>query len=149
MVSSRDITQFLADGQFNPKVIDPRYRARTVVFQSWIDVGDQEVLVSLTNGKVLSIDHGRCFCRPEILTPPSVVVAGIPGVDNNVGRKAEHVRSAVNLIESITDEVLLRAVAQIPNGERWNSAAERRLAIGRWLAYRRDRLRRVMRAWEQ
>jgi len=118
-----------------------------VVFQTWLGVGDAQVLVHLTRGTVSSIDHGDCFGSTAANAAPAVVVTGIPGIADEVGRDAAFVTSAVQTIEALTDRDILEAVSCIPAGEPWRSPAERRLEIANWLLYRRERLQEVMQAW--
>jgi len=148
MVNARDLAPLLAGGTFDPGAIDPSYRARVVAFHTWLGVGDAQVLVSMTDGKVMSIDHGECFGNvPDPADAPGVITVDIPGVDVNVGRESKHVLPAVDRIEAVPEEDILRAVACIPAGAEWRSPSDRRLAIGRWLCQRKGMLRGVMTAW--
>lgn len=52
-----------------PSAVDLDSRARTAVFQSWIDVVDEQVLVRTTDGRVFSYDHGDSF-RTLLPGPP-------------------------------------------------------------------------------
>ncbi len=150
MVNARDLSPLASSGQFQPGLVEPESRARVIVFQSWLGVGDSQVLVGVADGKVLSIDHGDCF---GALTSPAnlpvSVVTDIPGVSPDVGREAVHVLAAVARVEAVTDTDLLGAIAQVPGGDAWQSPSDRRLLIGRWLAERRDMLRGVMQSWMQ
>jgi len=146
-VNGRDLAPFIANGRFQPGLVEPASRARVVVFQTWIGAGDSQVLVRLSDGTVFSIDHGDCFGSTAGQTDPTVVLTAIPGVPPEVGKEARYVSPAVEQIESITDGKLLEAVAGVPMGGEWRSPVERRVQIASWLAYRRGRLREVMRAW--
>jgi hypothetical protein len=149
-VNARDLAPLASSGQFHPGLVEPESRARVIVFQTWLGVGDSQVLVSVTDGKVLSIDHGDCFgTLTSPAEPPMSVVTDIPGVSPDVGREADHVLAAVARVEAVTDNDLLRAIAQVPGGDAWQSPSDRRLSIGRWLAERRDMLRGVMQSWMQ
>ncbi len=147
VVNSKDLGPLLARGEFAPGLIDAATRARSVVFQTWLGVGDQQVLVSLTNGRIFSIDHGDCFGNLTKPLPIDVVVAPIPGCDTKVGCDVALIDGAVSRIEAISDVDLERAVSQVPSGATWRAPADRRLAIGAWLATRRDGLREAMARW--
>jgi len=147
VVNCKDLSPLIANGQFTAGAIDPASRAKTVVFQTWLGVGDQQVLVNLTNGRVSSIDHGDCFGHLANAVPIDLVIAPIPGVSDSVGRDRLLVESAVSLIEGVSDRELLGVVSQIPSGDAWRSPTDRRLAIGEWLAVRRDNLRVAMGRW--
>lgn len=130
-----------------PSSVRADLRARVVVFQSWIGVSDQQVLLDLRNGRILSIDHGACFGATDNHVDPTLVVTSIPGVPDDHGHDAEHVAAAVDRVESVSDDDLLRSVAQVPLGAVWRSDSKRRLQIARWLAYRRDKVREVVTGW--
>jgi hypothetical protein len=147
-VNARDLAPLIGEGQFEPGTIDSESRARVIAFQTWLGVSDCQVLVQVTSGKVLSIDHGDCFgVVDDLTTTPSVVLTEIQGVDPNVGRDAGAINDAVTRIESVKDEHLVEAASRVPSGGSWQSPVSRRLAIARWLAVRRDILRRAMEQW--
>jgi hypothetical protein len=145
--NARDLEEFMIKKEFAPGIINAESRAAVTTFQTWIGAKDQQVLVRLTDGKVLSIDHGDCFGATDRPTEPQVVIELIPGVPGEVGRERNLVESAVIRIEALSDDDLLDAVDRVPVGPHWQSDVTRRLAIAEWLAYRRDRLREVMLAW--
>jgi hypothetical protein len=147
-VNARELEPMQQSGQVPAGLIDPGSRARVVVFQTWLGLGDSQVLVGMTDGRVYSIDHGECF--GSLADPPAAptpVVTVIPGVGPEVGQEAAYVLPALDRIESVTDDDLLKAVSQIPSGDAWQSPTDRRLAIGRWLAERRAAMRGVMESW--
>ena len=147
-VNSKDLAPLLTAGSVPTGLIDPRTRALVVAFQTWLDLGDAQVLVGMTDGRVLSIDHGECFgslTDPAAL--PALRIADIPGVGLDVGREESYVRPALAKIEAVTDDEILKAVTQIPSGDAWLSPVDKRLSIGRWVAERRDLLRGVMKSW--
>ena len=147
-VNSRELSPLLAGGEFRANAVDPQSRARTTVFHTWLGMSDAQVLISLTDGKVMSIDHGDCFgILEDPAGKPVVIRVDIPGVDQNVGREERYVLPAVDRIEAVTESDMLEAVARIPAGGQWRSSAERRLAIGRWLIQRQQQVRGVMSAW--
>ena len=148
MVNARDLALFLANGQFAPGAVEAASRARVVTFQTWLGVQDTQVMIDLTNGKVVSIDHGDCFASTSDPAQPSpIMVVEIPGVGADVGRDATVVLDALARIEAITDRQLIEAVARIPSGDPWRSPTARRWEIASWLAARRDSLRGVMSQW--
>ena len=127
--------------------LDSRSRAAVTAFQTWIGVSDEQVLVRLTDGKVLSIDHGDAF--GELLEgPPSrIVLAGIPGVSDNVGRDWDDLRPAVEAIEALPIENIYAATAGIPDGDRWLGSSERRYQIANWLVVRQRSIGEEIRKW--
>ena len=148
MVNARDLAPLLANGQFAPGAVEAASRARVVTFQSWLGVQDTQVMLDLSSGKVVSIDHGDCFAATGDPTQPSaVMVVDIPGVGVDVGRQEVFVADAVALIEAVTDRQLIDAVARIPSGDPWRSPTARRWEIAAWLAARRDSLRGLMSQW--
>lgn len=149
MVNARDLGPFITNGQFQPGVISAMDRARVIAFQTWLGLGDSQVLISVTSGRVLSIDHGECFGAVDALTDPFMVITDIPGVPIMVGKDLGNVRAAVDRIEAFTDQDIVSAVACVPTGPPWESTIDRRAAIGRWLSHRRGRLRGVMETWSQ
>lgn len=147
-VNARDLAALHAAGTVQPGLIDPGTRALVVAFQTWLGLGDVQVLVGMTDGRVFSVDHGECF--GNITYPaavPTPVITGIPGVQPELGREATHILPALAKIEAVTDDEILKAVTQIPSGEAWRSPSDRRLAIGRWVAERRSTLRGVLESW--
>jgi hypothetical protein len=131
----------------DPATIKADQRARVVVFQTWIGLGDLQLLIDLRSGNVMSFDHGDCFSDTSVMSDPIPVIAPIPGVPATHGNDARLVAAAVDRIESLSDEVLLQAVSRMPLGDLWRSDVDRRLQIAQWLAYRRDRLREGMKLW--
>lgn len=128
--------------------IDAACRARVTAFQTWIGANDAQVMVGLTNGQVVSVDHGDCFGDLTVPSTPSPVLVPIAGVPDDEGRKGTLMDQAVAPIERLTDEELLDAVARIPSKPpRWQADASRRLRVAEWLADRRSRLRAVMEQW--
>lgn len=148
-VNARDLEPFIAGGNFEPSLIDGAARARVVTFQTWLGLGDSQVLVRLTDGAVLSIDHGDCFGAMSAAATPIPIVTPIPHVADSVGKNLSFVKSAVSGVERIGNRDLLDAVAAIPSGDPWKSPVERRHEIACWLEARRDQLRGVMEAWAQ
>lgn len=146
-INARDIDALVPAGGYDPATIDRRSLARVVVFQSWIGVSDEQVLLRLTDGMVLSIDHGDCFGSTGSLEPPKIVVAPIKGVPPHWGKDQRGVRDMVTRIEGLADPDILQAVAAMPDGTAWRSEIERRLEIAAWLGFRRDRIREVMEEW--
>jgi len=147
VVNARELQPLVASGQLRAGAVEPRSRAKTVVFQSWLGVNDQQVLVNLTTGRVCSIDHGDCFGNLSNPLPISVVITPIPGVAHNLGSDPSLVDEAVKTVQAITDTDLLHAVSQVPLGDAWRSPPDRRLAVARWLAVRRDNLASAMAEW--
>jgi hypothetical protein len=76
--NARDIGLITAGGRLDPKVIDPVARAKVVAFQTWLGVGDAQVLVRPTDGQVFSFDHGDAFSDTSNRSDPVVIVTDIP-----------------------------------------------------------------------
>jgi hypothetical protein len=145
MENLRHLQQALPAGTLDPANLDIASRLRVLAFQTWIGVGDTQILVDLRNGRLLSIDHGEWCSDPS--SPAEPLIVSTPGVADDVGRDSDDVEDAVGRISGLTDENLLEAVAQVPDGTEWNSAPARRLQLAEWLAFRRDRLAEVVRRW--
>jgi hypothetical protein len=145
MENLRHLGHLVPSGMLDPTKLDLSSRVRVLAFQTWLGVGDTQILVDLRNGRLLSIDHGEWCPDPSSQTDPAIVPT--PGVADDVGRDRTHVDDAVDRIESVDDEAVLEAVARMPDDSDWNSTFDRRYAIAEWLAFRRGRLREVMRRW--
>jgi len=145
--NARDIGLLTAGGRLDPKVIDPVARSKVIAFQTWLGVGDAQVLVRPTDGQVFSFDHGDAFSDASDRRDPEVVVTDIPGVDPTVGKRPGDVLVAVRSIEAITDDQIVRAVAGMPHGDPWRSPVARRKEIVEYLIHRRNRLEEVMTTW--
>jgi hypothetical protein len=145
-VNDRELAA-IGGGPLDPAKIDPTSRARVVAFQTWLGVGDNQVLIDVARGLIYSIDHGQCLENVGTLSDPVLVVHPIPGLPNEHGRDAACIDAAVAEIESVSDAELLEAVARVPSGGAWQSDADRRFAMAAWLSHRRDRIRGVMSAW--
>src|SRR5262249_2939597 len=61
--NTKKLQELLNNGQFKPQSVDGASRARVIVFQSWMGVGDEQALVNLTTGYVYCIDNGDCFAN--------------------------------------------------------------------------------------
>ena len=150
VMNSRDLDKLTPEdfeAKFDAKLVDPKARALVVAFQTWIGVGDVQVLINLKTGKVRSIDHGECFTATNPVVDPTLNLLSIKGLDPKLGSDAASVAAAADQIEAVTDQQILDAVAGIPLGESWRSPASRRLEIATWLAARRPLVREVMKAW--
>lgn len=145
--NSKDLGKLIADGSLDPSTINHLARARVVAFQTWLGIGDAQVLVRLTDGQLFSLDHGEAFGTASDRSDPVPVVADIPGIDESVGRKRGHVIQAVAEIERISDAQIVAFAAQIPSGDPWRSPAERRTTIVEYLIHRRGKLQEVMTKW--
>ena len=147
MENFRHINEKAPDGNLDPARLDAASVARVVVFQSWLGAGDTQILVDLRTGRLLSIDHGDLAAVSAPNTAPNVIIA--PGIPADIGRQQRFTGVAVERIEQLTDEDLLRAVAGAPDDAEWQAAPHRRLAIAQSLRLRRDGLREAMKQWTQ
>lgn len=148
-VNARSLQPLIQSGEFQPGSIDAMTRVRVIAFQTWIGASDAQVLVRLTDGVVMSIDHGDCFGATTAKSDPVTVLTHIPGVARTLGKDLFTVEEALRRVEAVTDSDLIEAVTQIPCGNHWRSPVSRRIEIAEWLAHRRDRLREVMQVWQQ
>ena len=123
-------------------------RARVLVFQSWIDLADEQVLIRTTDGRVYSYDHGEAF-RFIPPGPPRIVLADIGGLRLDWAASYTAGLEMVSAIEALSDHDILVAVAGIPDELGWNALFDRRLAIARWLMKRRDALRNEYNKWSR
>lgn len=146
-VNARDLQTLTPAVQLPSSGINPVSRARVIAFQTWIGVSDAQVLIRLTDGEVLTIDHGDAFGSTSAADDPAIAVTPIPGLSDTIGKRAGHIMPAVDSIQRVTDRQLLECVAGIPSGSPWRSPAPRRLEIAEYLAHRRDRLQEVIRTW--
>jgi hypothetical protein len=142
----RELHEFLAEGHsFDAGVVDPASRASAIVFQTWIQAEDSQVLIDAATGRVVSIDHGAALGGGE--GDLTVIVTDIPGVAPTLGKDARLLRRAVESIEALTDKDLLRFCACIPDSPNWNASTEHRLQLAQWLRNRQTRLQEVISAW--
>lgn len=141
------------DGPQNPDVlqlfrsirIDNRSWLEATVFQSWLGIGDHQLLVHVESGQVCSIDHERFLDKGTDQAPVPVVKSLCYGT--TPAKELAAVAAAVSRIEAITDDQLLEAVAARPGSFPTLLEAPERLETARRLAARRDRLRPVMTEW--
>jgi hypothetical protein len=143
----RNLAPFIGAGTFAAGSVDASSRARTIAFQSWIGAGDAQLMMSLTTGKMVSIDHGDCFSNLDLSVALSPVLVDIPGVGIEVGKDMTLMDTAVGAIEALDDQLILEAVSCVPSGDAWNSDAARRLEVAEWLAVRKGTLRGAMEGW--
>jgi hypothetical protein len=146
VVSSKELAATGDLATFDPRITDPESRARTAVFQSWVDMTDQQVLISTTDGRVYSIDHGDSF-RNLLLGPPRMVVAPIPGVRIDWSATREAAVEMAREIEGLLPVEILQAAAATPDEPGWQGMFARRLGIARWLIKRQLPLREEVERW--
>jgi hypothetical protein len=72
MENLRHVTALRPDGTLDPATLDASTRAIVVVFQTWLGVGDTQILVDLRTGRLLSIDHGEWCPDPANRDDPAV-----------------------------------------------------------------------------
>jgi hypothetical protein len=147
MENLRELAGTLPGGVLDPAKVDVASRVLVLSFQTWLGMGDAQILVDLRNGQLMSIDHGDW--GSDLTRRDDPVIVPTPGLPDDSGRSAPHVEEALTRITGISDEQILQSVARVPGGADWNSARSRRLELARWVALRRDRLTGVMRAWQR
>jgi len=145
--NARDLGLFEPSGRLASGRLERQWLCSVLVFQTWIGVSDQQVLLRLGDGAVFSIDHGAAFSGFPNPTAPAVVVTPIPDVPESERKVPSLIDAAVSGVENLSDDDLLAAVARIPDEPGWQADPGRRLAIAQWLAHRRGLLRGVMDSW--
>lgn len=145
-VNAQDLAQHLTWGTFDRDRVDHDSWAEAITFQTWLGVSDEQVLVSLTTGRVISFDHEE-WQRNLDGHIRRVVVAPILDLQIHPRFVAQSVERAVVRIEHLADDVLASAVAIRQPSPWWVPPLGDRLQIARYLAYRRERLRPVMEKW--
>jgi hypothetical protein len=146
MINARDLGR-LGLGTIEPSLIDKYSWGLVIVFQTWLDVRDSQVLINVTNGRVATFDHGDCFGRLADSQPARVVFTRIDGLDQSTAKAVAALDMAVDKIEAVTDGEILSAVSNMPVGPTWRSDAMRRLSIANWLQHRRTLVRGTIESW--
>src|SRR5207249_4374798 len=83
-VNSKEVQALIAGGRaFPADRIDPVSRARVATFRTWLCVGDDQVLISLDDGRIFSIDHGDCFGGMPVAAIQRVISPSIPNVPDD------------------------------------------------------------------
>ena len=109
--------------------------------------GDPQALLRMTDGRVLSIDHGDCLRQLTPGKPTGLIVPSLYGVAGTTF-DAEHVVRAVRTIESLGEEALIRVAAGIPSDDDgWRMPIERKIRVIDWLIERQPGIREVMVPW--
>jgi len=147
MVNARDLAVLLGGSSLSPDSLDHGSRACVIAFQSWLGIQDAQVMVGMTSGRVVSIDHADCFGNVTRPSEPTPVIVDIPGVPADLARDPSFVERAVTPIETMSDERLLETCACAAQGPAWGSDVRRRLNIAAWLAERKGKLRGMMEQW--
>jgi hypothetical protein len=52
----------------DPATIKADQRARVVVVQTWIGLGDLQLLIDPRSGNVMSFDHAECFSNTSAMS---------------------------------------------------------------------------------
>jgi hypothetical protein len=143
MENLRNLGDVMPGDRLEPGMLDESSVAGVIAFQSWIGADDTQAMIDLRSGRVLSVDHGALSAFSS--RTPQVVVA--PHLPEGFGSRRSALGPAIDRIEALTDEDLLRAVSQVPSGPEWRASLERRLGLAESLALRRDGLREAMAEW--
>lgn len=156
-INAREIRSILSPDEVTQLPIDSASKARVCIFQTWISMGDQQVLIRPSDGQIYSIDHSDALAsgkNREDFSP--IFVTEIPGRAVDVKTDFAALDSMITEIENLSNDFLLNCVANIPPSPAWHgsniSSAEsvgQRFAIYEWLTYRRDRLREGLKPWMQ
>jgi hypothetical protein len=120
--------------------------ALVVAFQTWIYAGDPQAVIRVTDGRIFSVDHGRCFAQLLKGRPAGLIVPELYGV-SGIAFPAAHVAAALDRIENLAETEVLAAVAGIPGDSGWRMPIERRHRTAEWLIKRQTRLRETLGAW--
>jgi len=134
------------DIRLAPNQIDWASWAQVVCYQTWLFVGDPQAVIRMTDGKVFSIDHGKCFEQLLKGPPTSITVPDLPGA-SGVAFPDVHIVEAVEKIEAVPADAILAMVAGVPDEPGWRLGIEARLRVAEWLIKRQPRLREVMDEW--
>ncbi len=150
-VGTTNLTDVISSKQMTartecPPRIDTASWAQVAVFQSWIDLMDEQVLIGTKTGLIYSFDHGEAF-RIVAPGPPRLVFAAIPGAQFDWRSGAYAGMSMMDAIDALTPIEIMEAVAGIPDHPGWQGSSDRRLSIGRWLVKRRPLLRKEVMTW--
>ncbi len=145
VVSSKELMQTGLE-PFTATVVDANSWTRASVFQSWIDVIDEQLLVRTTDGVVFTYDHGDTFAN-LMPGPPRMVVAALPSPRLDWSATSAAALEMVLRIEQLSPVEILEAVAGIPDEPGWQGPASRRLGIARWLMKRQSLLRGEVIKW--
>lgn len=133
VISSKELVE--ARTQLAPGTVHLPTLAHVSVFQSWIDVVDNQVLISLADGRVHSYDHGDTF-RSLLPGRPRMIVPAIPGVQLRWADLRIPAMDMAGRIASLGTLEILEAVARMPIAAHWQSTLDRRMSIARWLVKR-------------
>jgi hypothetical protein len=120
--------------------------ARVVAMQTWLYVGNPQAVLRLTDGQIFSVDHGMCFAELVRGGPTGVVVPPLHGVAGTPF-DSRCVSAAVEAIESILEDDLIAAMAEIPEDQAWRMPLDRRIRIVDWLLDRQFGVRKVLEPW--
>jgi hypothetical protein len=140
------LVDVIGDGRFDVRRLDGRSRARVVALQTILSVTDPQVFVSLNTGRLYSYDHDECL-NSLIRGPMQLVLAPIPGVNAGFGSDRRSLDEAIGMVEAITEEQVLNAVACIPDDLRWQAPFARRIAMAEMVIRRQKGIGEVMTQW--
>lgn len=148
VVNSHELALLTRSERMVGLTIDWESWASVLVVETWINAGDAQAILRLSDGRVFSVDHGDCF-RDLLKGPPTnVVVPAVPGV-RGVGCSWSQLDRAIGQVETLPEAAIIRAVAAIPDDDEWRAPFERRLRIAEWLIKRQTRLREVLEPWSR
>ena len=149
-VNSKDVAKFLkAGGTFDPATIEGSSRATVEAFSTWVGaMGDQQVPIQLSTGRVYAVDHEESL-HVDDDSPPQIVVAPIDGVPPAVGKDSRFVAPAIEAVEQVTEEQILKAVSCVPAEDEWEADLTRRFAIAGWLIGRQALVRPEVERWSR
>jgi hypothetical protein len=141
VVASKELMQTGLES-FTATVVDANSWTRASVFQSWIDVVDEQLLVRTTDGVVFTYDHRDRFAN-LMPGPPRMVVAALPSLRLDWSATSTAAMDMVLRIEQLSAVEILEAVAGIPDEPGLQGLLSRRFGIARWLIKRQGLLRGV------
>lgn len=133
--------------EVDPKKIDWHSWALVVALHTWVYAGDPQAVLRMTDGRVLSVDHGDCFRQLTPGKPTGLIVPSLHGIDGATF-DVEHVVHALREIESLREDALIRVAAGIPGDhDGWRMPLERKIRVIDWLIERQLGIREVMVPW--
>jgi hypothetical protein len=139
---------------FDAALLDPESWAKASVFQTFVESGDTQVLIEVSNGRIWSIDHGDALSSAYLSQPPATVSLtqrDVEIMNQRVDMVAQGPAALemVEQIEGLSDDDLLEAVVGIPEGGSWGSSEETRFNLWQALKTNRSLIRQVIEQWTQ
>lgn len=148
MHNTKYLAFFVAQGvQFPIGSVDPFDYVLAMAFRAWIGCGDPQALLSVTSGRLRSVDYGDALGPAAMSAPMALQPIPIPGLVPNIGKTKHVIDQVVARFNSVTDEALVVAVSRVPTGSAWGLTRDERYQIAQALARRRNAMKEVLYQW--